>query len=1003
MEYLFFVRTQTRNMKKNKKSLKVVQIICLLAAALFMLIQMYSLKAAANRTHYSFLRFLPGMARNATMMLVPMVFGAVFSKKKVHPSESFKYWIMAIITLIVYYLAFFFKEPTHFLMWRLWGVFFPIIASTSVLLSGLIFSMLVQPYLYDLQHKLSEKQNLLVLSFLTLMGFALSAGTMQFYYSFYGLYLILFFAWGMFLSHIHITRKAFWLSVLAGIISFFVVLIGVPGFNAVYWSQVLGHKGAGEWNSQFLNNPTSPFMFLMVLAAFLIFRKVIVTFSARQMRYIIPVVVFMDAPISSMFMNGFRITNSSAVNKIIMIFVMLLVSCLVGWLYDRYLFKFKPFARAVDYLNQHDSLPELLQTVWSKFSRWVINNRVNILTWAWFYVLSFASFLIESDKMRIQINTATDINAAVYLLGTKFFAIVLTTIFLDALFTILYFITTRYWTSNILVSVITIGWAIANKIKLNLRGEPIYPTEINEVVNWKTLVPMIGKTMLIVIAVALIVVIALDIFLEVKFPIKKKGSWKKRGIWALLSLLLFLTPMRFNHDGGMIYHINHGFDNKQSFRNPERDIQVNGPVLNFLNYIDLQVMNKPANYSPSAINHLDEKYKKVAADINKGRKNNVKKQTVIFNLSESFVDPYTFPTVKIDKSAPNPVKFIQSMKGRSTYGNMLSAGYGGGTANMEWETLTGLNMGMFKSTLTPYVQVVPNYSFYPTIGMNFGYSSAVHPFIGTYYSRIEDYHRFKFNKFAYLGSKYKIIDQKKLGKSTYNSDYTTYDNGIKQINERKGGQFINLISIQNHMPYNNWYPRNEYMGRVSGDLFNTAAVRSQMATYIKGTQYTDKAVKKFIGQIDKIHKPITLVFYGDHYPSVLSQSFTAQYPVQMHSTRYFIYSNRYAREHGAKTKLPTRTNNYVNTSDFIAMMLQQTNSKVTPYQALLTEIHKELPAITINFNGDKGYELINEHGHPVEYKTLTKKQKALINDYEMIQYDMTAGKAYGLKAKGFYK
>ncbi len=123
----------------------------------------------------------------------------------------------------------------------------------------------------------------------------------------------------------------------------------------------------------------------------------------------------------------------------------------------------------------------------------------------------------------------------------------------------------------------------------------------------------------------------------------------------------------------------------------------------------------------------------------------------------------------------------------------------------------------------------------------------------------------------------------------------------------------------------------------------------------------------------------------------------------MHSTRYFIYSNRYAREHGAKTKLPTRTNNYVNTSDFIAMMLQQTNSKVTPYQALLTEIHKELPAITINFNGDKGYELINEHGHPVEYKTLTKKQKALINDYEMIQYDMTAGKAYGLKAKGFYK
>ena len=119
---------------------------------------------------------------------------------------------------------------------------------------------------------------------------------------------------------------------------------------------------------------------------------------------------------------------------------------------------------------------------------------------------------------------------------------ILTTIFLDALFSVFYFVTTRYWTSNILVSIIAIGWAVANKIKLLLRGEPIYPTEISEIVNWKTLIPMIGKTTVIVILVALIVIIALDIFLELKFPVKKRGSWKRRGLWALLSLLLFVTP-----------------------------------------------------------------------------------------------------------------------------------------------------------------------------------------------------------------------------------------------------------------------------------------------------------------------------------------------------------------------------------------------------------------------------------------------------------------------------
>lgn len=991
-------------MNKNKKSLKVVQAICILVATLFMLIQMYSLRGVAARAHYSFVRFMPNMMHNATMMIVPMVFGAVYSRKKQSVSESFKYWLMAFVTLVVYYILFFIKVPARFNMWRVWGMLFPIITSTSVLFSGLFFSLLAQPRIYDLQHKLTKKQNLLVLSLLSLLGFALSAGNLSFQYSLYGLYLVLFFAWGMFLAGVKVKGKLFGLALFSGIVSFFVVVIGVSGFDAVYWSQIISGNGGGDWNREFLNNPSSPFMLLMVLAAFLLFKKVIMTFNEKQIRYFIPVIMFMDAPISTRFMNDFRFTGSSVANKLIMIVVMLLAAAIWDMVLERYLFKFKPVTKIIKYLDHETNLAKICEKVWAKVVKFIVTNRVNLLTWAWFYILSFGSFLIESDNLRIQISTAATINAIVYLLGTKFFAMILTTIFLDALFSIFYFVTTRYWTSNVLVSLIGIGWAIANKIKLLLRGEPIYPTEISEIVNWKTLLPMIGKTTVIAILVAIVIVIALDIFLEIKFPIKKRGSWKKRGIWALLSLALFMTPFRFNHDGGVIYHINRGFDNRQRFRNPERDIQVNGPVLNFLNYIDLQIMDQPATgYSASTIKQLNDKYAKVANKINKNRKNKLSDQTIVFNLSESFADPNTFPTIKIEQSAPNPVKFIESMKSRSSYGTMLSAGYGGGTANMEWETLTGLNMGLFKSTLTPYVQVVPNYNFYPTIGMNFDYKSAIHPFIGTYYSRREDYRRFKFDKFVYTGSKYKVIDQKKLGKSGYNSDFTTYANGLQQINARKDGQFINLISIQNHMPYNNWYPHNEYMGKISGDLFNTPAVREQMATYVKGTQYTDKAVKQFIGQIDKIKKPITLVFYGDHYPSIISQSYTAKYPVEMHSTRYFIYSNKYAREHGAKTHLPRKANNFVSSSDFIAMMLEQTDSKVTPYQALLTEVHKKLPAITINFKGDKGYELIGRKGQVIEPQYLTKEQQDLLADYETIQYDMTAGKAYGLQIKGFYK
>ncbi|MGM9905557.1 MAG: hypothetical protein ACI32D_04760, partial [Lactobacillus sp.] len=194
----------------------------------------------------------------------------------------------------------------------------------------------------------------------------------------------------------------------------------------------------------------------------------------------------------------------------------------------------------------------------------------------------------------------------------------------------------------------------------------------------------------------------------------------------------------------------------------------------------------------------------------------------------------------------------------------------------------------------------------------------------------------------------------------------------------------------------------ETRGAVVGAIMAMGVILGAAGTVmILGAMICGPLGAWLIKQIDKIKKPITLVFYGDHYPSIVSQSYTSKYPVQMHSTRYFIYSNKYARQHGAKAKLTSKTN-YVNTSDFIAMMLEQTNSKVTAYQALLTEVHKKLPALTISYSDDTGFTLVDQKGKEVDPKTLTSSQQALLKDYEMIQYDMTAGSAYALKIKGFY-
>lgn len=124
-----------------------------------------------------------------------------------------------------------------------------------------------------------------------------------------------------------------------------------------------------------------------------------------------------------------------------------------------------------------------------------------------------------------------------------------------------------------------------------------------------------------------------------------------------------------------------------------------------MNNIDVTVMEKPAGYSRARMEKIVKEYQVVAREINKDRKNSLSSQTIMFNLSESFSNPKRVPGVKIKG---NPIPYILSLKKTTTSGLMMSSGYGGGTANMEYMTLTGLATANFSSTMqTPFSQLVP--------------------------------------------------------------------------------------------------------------------------------------------------------------------------------------------------------------------------------------------------------------------------------------------------------
>ena len=87
-------------------------------------------------------------------------------------------------------------------------------------------------------------------------------------------------------------------------------------------------------------------------------------------------------------------------------------------------------------------------------------------------------------------------------------------------------------------------------------------------------------------------------------------------------------------------------------------------------------------------------------------KDTLEDHTVIFILSESFVDPLRIPALKL---SDDPIPYIRSLQNETTSGLMIGSGYGGGTANVEYEILTGFSTNYLHSSLRiPYTLLVPN-------------------------------------------------------------------------------------------------------------------------------------------------------------------------------------------------------------------------------------------------------------------------------------------------------
>ena len=622
---------------------------------------------------------------------------------------------------------------------------------------------------------------------------------------------------------------------------------------------------------------------------------------------------------------------------------------------------------------------------------------------------------VSSSSTRVQLSSPTVGFGFVSKMWTDGnFVFVLNVILVALLYLMLLMLFNRFWTASIVILAVGIIVAAIEHFKVEIRYEAILPADLgflgSNTGNMLTFIPAGAHVTILVALGAFAVLLALILVLR-HFDGRKGRMIRtdnlslnltSRLILLLLPILVFaLYCIHVSTTDSLANKFSRALGDTPSMWDSVYDAQRNGPLVAFTRQLNPKIMDKPSNYSEETMKKVAARYQKEAETINASRTNNLTDSTVVYVLSESFSDPSRVPGLKTNKdSMPN----IRKIKAGTTSGLMLSSGYGGGTANLEYMGLSGLSMANFESSLSsPYQQLVPSQHWTPTINQLWGApvnSLGYHPYESSMYSRATNYKKFGFSHFYTLTGPDVIKYQDKIDESPYVSDKSSYDSALEGIKSGKTNKFIQIITMQNHMPYHEWYENNDYTAESTTGTPLGDDEQQSIETYQKGVEITDQATQEFLNELDALDKPVTVVFYGDHLPGIYSSaSEDGNNSLALHLTDYFIWSNKASSSQGNKASDAA----YSSPNFFVAQAADHMNAKVSPYLAFLTEMHSKIAAMEPPVvNKVQGWDRIPEgqniyldqNGNPMSTDDFDKETKQLLADYKLIQYDITAGKNY---------
>ncbi|MGL9823347.1 hypothetical protein BH758_02320 [Enterococcus hirae] len=528
-----------------------------------------------------------------------------------------------------------------------------------------------------------------------------------------------------------------------------------------------------------------------------------------------------------------------------------------------------------------------------------------------------------------------------------------------------------------LVGIGILGYA--NYLKMTYRQEPIYPDDLKMIKEFGLLKDMTGTTSFYLLAGMILLVVAGGCWAIYRSFKKDKKFQAIRVITLFTTIFALIYISHFNNPNNLLRKAY----NKTALWIPysqKMNYYNTGFIGGFLYNLKIDPMEKPKGYSEEKIKEITSHYQKLADEKNKTASE--EQPNIIYVMSESFSDPSRLNGVEI---TGDPLADYYAVADQTYSGQMLSQNYGGGTANIEFEALTGFSMGLFNAQLTtPYTMLVPKMNQLPSIvstlkDQNY-HTTAIHPYNTSMYKRKDVYEVLGFDEFI---SENTMTYTDTIEDNPYISDASAYQEVMDLLKEDDTPQFIHLVTMQTHMPYDGKYQQLEYTAKTEDN-----SGISSLENYLQDISYSSQSLKAFTEELKKLSRRTLVVFWGDHLPGIYSDTIqNSNEKHTLHETQFLMFDSQGELE---KTEAPVTSPFY-----FAADLMNQTNQQTTGFYQLLLALQNELPAFE--------RELYYQEGQWQREAQLNKKQAELYQAYEMIQYDIVSGEKYSLQTNFFEK